>query len=310
MKELLLKTKFILTEGAIVERLKAEFHLKMNPGVNHALMIYQQPAVLKKLYRQYIETAQRFDLPVMIMTPTRRVHVESARQTGFACGKLIEDSCNFLLQVKNSHGSYSHKLLVGGLLGCKSDAYSGERVLNSDEAYYFHKQQADIFGRQKLDFLFAGIMPELQEVIGMARALNETGIPYFISFMIRKNGCLLDGTSIAKAIQTVDKSVSTKPVGYMANCIHPSNLLKALQHPVNKNSPLLKRFIGIQANASAQSPEELNGCIIAEKGDFDEMVSQMVHLRQHYGLKIFGGCCGTNDVFIEKLATGLIKYIQ
>ena len=35
----------------------------------------------------------------------------------------------------------------------------------------------------------------------MALAMSETNIPYIISFMLRKDGCLIDGTPIYKAIE-------------------------------------------------------------------------------------------------------------
>lgn len=44
-----------------------------------------------------------------------------------------------------------------------------------------------------------------------------------------------------------------------------------------------------------------------QKGDFDKMVTEMVYLHKHFKFKIFGGCCGTNDVFLEKLSRNLIK---
>lgn len=50
------------------------------------------------------------------------------------------------------------------------------------------------------------------------------------------------------------------------------------------------------------SPEELNNCNILQQGDFKTMTEEMCYLQQHFDFKIFGGCCGTNDEFIEMLA--------
>ena len=71
-------------------------------------------------------------------------------------------------------------------------------------------------------------------------------------------GHLLDGTPISEAIIIIDNTVRPRPIWYMANCVHPSNLKQALNQPFNKNSPNLSRFIGLQANASSLSPEELD----------------------------------------------------
>ncbi|NJO91665.1 MAG: hypothetical protein HC831_23905 [Chloroflexia bacterium] len=58
----------------------------------------------------------------------------------------------------------------------------------------------------------AGIMPEINEAIGLAKAMAETQLPYVISFMIRKDGRLLDGTLLFEAIEIIDKQVHPAPV--------------------------------------------------------------------------------------------------
>ena len=45
----------------------------------------------------------------------------------------------------------------------------------------------------------------------------------------------------------------------MTNCVHPTVLMQALLAPENAQSPALARFLGIQANTSPLSPEELDG---------------------------------------------------
>ncbi|MDF1548035.1 MAG: homocysteine S-methyltransferase family protein [Bacteroidales bacterium] len=301
-----MESKIILTEGALVERLKAEFGAKMDNFINHAGLIYTKPEILEMLYRQYINIAKKHQLPVMIMTPTRRVNFESLRESSFRDKNIIADTCLFLNSIKESYKEFSQNILIGGLMGCKGDAYSGKKVLSTEDSYIFHKQQAIQFQNNNTDYLFAGIMPEINETIGMAKAMAETKIPFIISFMIRKNGCLMDGTPLSKAIQLIDEQVYPNPVCYMANCIHPTNLLEALSNPKNKESAQLKRFCGIQANASILSPEELNNCEILHQNDFKVMVDEMYHLKQQFGLKIFGGCCGTNDEFLEILTKTML----
>jgi len=299
------ESKVILTEGAIVERLKSEFHAEMDGSINHAGLIYTKPEILELLYRQYITIGQQHQLPIMVMTPTRKVNFESMNQSPFRNKEIIADSCAFLNKIKESYGEYSPSILIGGLLGCKGDAYSGEKVLGIEASYTFHQQQTVQFQKEKIDFLFAGIMPEINEAIGMARAMAETNIPYIISFMLKKDGCLIDGTPLSEAIKIIDDQVEPKPIVYMANCIHPTNLIEALNNDKNKNSTLLNRFSGIQANASMLSPEELNHCNILQQGDFKMMTEEMCFLQHHFDFKIFGGCCGTNDEFIEMIARKL-----
>ncbi len=296
-------SRIILTEGAIVERLKNEFNVMLDPFVNHAGLLYDFPHALTDIYKEYIEIACRYHLPIMLMTPTRKVNSETHQQSAFRDRPLISDSCNFLKDIKNQYSDYfSPNIFVGGLLGCKGDAYSSEGALDTVAAYKFHKNQVDEFRKKGVDFLFAGIMPALSEAIGLAQAMAESRIPYIISFMIRKDGCLLDGISIAEAIRTIDKSVNPQPLCYMSNCVHPSNLILAIECKANKHTLQMNRFLGIQANASSLTPEELNNCGMLQQENFDKMAEQMLYLVKRHHFKILGGCCGTNGVFIEALA--------
>lgn len=300
-------SKILLTEAAIVERLKTEYHAEIDEHINHAGLIYTHPEILEDLYRQYIDIAKKYHVPVMLMTPTRRVNYESIKKSKFGNKNILSDSCSLLNKIKDSYNAYSKHILIGGLLGCKGDAYSSEKVMSIEESYEFHKHQTIQFQGEKLDYLFAGIMPEVNEAIGMAKAMAETSIPYIISFMIRKDGCLMDGTLLSDAIKYIDIQVSPKPLCFMTNCIHPTNLIAALTNKKNKNSPYLKRFKGIQANASVLSPEELNNCSILQRDDFNTMIDEMYFLQNHFNLKIFGGCCGTNDLFLDSLARKITK---
>ena len=70
---------YILTEGAIVERLRHEFHIPLDEHLVHAALIYDDAHrdTLAGLYKQYIDIAASHDLPLMLMTPTHRANVEN-----------------------------------------------------------------------------------------------------------------------------------------------------------------------------------------------------------------------------------------
>jgi S-methylmethionine-dependent homocysteine/selenocysteine methylase len=297
----------ILTEGAFVERLKVELDVVLDKHINHSGLIYSNPDILTKLYKQYIDIGRKYNIPIMITTPTRRVNKESVMKSDFFNKDIIPDTISFLAEVKQCYGDYSPNIMLGGLLGCKGDAYSGAKIMNFEESYDFHRQQTLQFENDNINFLFAGIMPEITEAIGMAQAMADTGKPYIISFMLRKNGCLLDGTPLVKAMEIIDKKVTRKPICYATNCIHPTNLLQSLNCNVNRNHPILDRFKGIQANASLLCPEELNNCNSVEQDDFSNIIDDMIILHKQHGIKILGGCCGTDDRFIDEMAERIVR---
>ncbi len=298
-------SRIIITEGSLAERLKSEFRAELDKSINHSGLIYTNPSLLKHIYQQYLDIGKKYDLPILITTPTRNVNQDTIAKSKFKGKNILADSISFLKDIRKNYSNYSSKIFIGGMLGCKGDAYSGTNHLNTIEAYNFHKLQTLELKSQSPDFLLGTLMPEIREAVGMAKTMAETNIPYIISFMIRKDGRLLDKTSISDAIRIIDHEVVPKPVCYITNCIHPTNLISALTSDLNKNQPELQRLVGLQANASTLSPEELDNCTITHQNDFNIMIDEMNTLYNKFNFKIFGGCCGTNDIFIEKLSKKL-----
>jgi len=301
-------SEIIITEGSLAERLKSEYKTELDDFVNHSGLIYSNPSLIKNVYQQYLDIGKKYDLPILITTPTRNVNKTSVAKSKFKGKNIHSDSISFLKEIRNNYGDYSSKIFIGGMIGCKGDAYSGTNHLNTSDAYNFHKMQASEIASQKPDFILGTLMPEINETIGMAKAIAETGIPYIISFMIRKDGMLLDKTPLFEAIRIIDQEVNPKPLCYITNCIHPTNLLSAINCDLNKNQPEIQRLAGLQANASILSPEELDKCTITQQNDFEKIIDEIKVLHEVFNLKILGGCCGTNDIFIEKLSKNLKKY--
>lgn len=299
------KSSVILMEGAIGERLKREYNIKFDDMVAMAGLVYNDDSrqAMENIFKEYVKIAEKYRLPFIATTPTRRANKDRVKQSDFN-EKIIEDNVKFLNQIKLNAKT---NMYVGGLMGCKGDAYKATEVLSIEEAKEFHHWQADLFKNAGADFLFAGIMPALTEAIGMAKAMESTGLPYIISFMIRDNGKLIDGTTINNAIRNIDNKTVKKPIGYMTNCVHPTVLAKALSFPFNKTELLKERFCGIQANTSPLSPEELDNCCDLKLTDGISLANDMMKLSRYFIPKIFGGCCGTDKVYIEELAKRLKK---
>lgn len=87
----------------------------------------------------------------------------------------------------------------------------------------------------------------------------------------------------------------------MSNCVHPNVILNALNQSFNKNELVKNRFIGLQANASSFEVEELDNSKELKSTSPEELASKMKILYDR-GFKIFGGCCGTNQAHLERIA--------
>lgn len=293
----------ILMEGALGERLKREYNIKFDDKVAMAGLVYEENSrqAMKNIFEEYVKIAEKYNLPFIATTPTRRANKERVLESEFG-KKIIEDNVAFLKEIKNGTNI---DMFIGGLMGCKGDAYKATEILSIEDAKEFHKWQADIFKACGVDLLFAGIMPALSEAIGMAKAMESTGLPYIISFMIRDNGRLIDGTTINDAILNIDNATIQKPICYMTNCVHPTVLKKALKLEFNNTNLVKQRFRGIQANTSPLSPEELDNCSDLKSSDSIGLACDMIDLYKCFSPKIFGGCCGTDSTHIEEIARRL-----
>lgn len=297
------KHRFLLMEGALGERLKRECGLAPDPAVALAAHVYSAPGerALRALWGQYASAARECGLPFVATTPTRRVNRARLAQSPYG-EEIIPDNLRLLRRVQAEAGV---EMYAGGLMGCRGDAYAAEGALGEAEAFDFHRWAAERFARAGADFLMAGIMPALGEAIGMARAMEESGLPYLISFMIRRDGNLIDGTPIARAIAAIDGAVSRPPLFYMVNCVHPAVLLEALDQPVNQDPCARARFGGIQANTSPLPPEQLDGAKDLHCAKAEELAADMARLLPMANMKLFGGCCGTDQSHIRAIAAML-----
>jgi S-methylmethionine-dependent homocysteine/selenocysteine methylase len=85
----------------------------------------------------------------------------------------------------------------------------------------------------------------------------------------------------------------------MVNCSHPTFL-----HPEKMETPALGRLIGFDANASSKDHQDLEGSATTIRDSREDWVEEMLKLNRHHGVKILGGCCGTDDSYLRGLVAG------
>ena len=311
-QELLAASPVILGEGAVIERLRRSADIRLDEHVVNSALVYhdQGRTALETIVRQYLEIGQRYNLPLLLSTPTWRAGRDRIAAAGLAGRDLNGDNFRFLAGLRDSYGEYARKVAICGLMSCRGDAYKPSEAMTASAAAKFHTWQANALAAAGVDFLLAATLPALSEAIGLARAQASTGLPYLISFVARPEGTLLDGTPLTDAIAIIDGSVSPQPLGYMINCTHASIFRSALLHE-NSSSPLArKRVIGLLANTSALSPEELEVStqLVEEAPHIFGLSVSALHFKM--GIKVLGGCCGTDERHIECLARELSLGIQ
>lgn len=306
---LLKSSPVILGEGAVIERLRRSAGIQLDDHVVNSALIYSKEgrAALEAICGQYLEIGRSHGLPLLLSTPTWRASRERIAAAGLAGRDLNGDNFRFLDELRAGYGEYASQVAICGLMSCKGDAYKPEEALATEEARTFHAWQANALAAAGVDFLLASTLPALSEALGLAQAQAATGLDYMVSFVARPEGTLLDGTPLKEAIAAIDAQASPRPLAYLINCTHASIFRRALLHGENSSPYVRERVVGLLANTASLSPEELNeSAELVEEAP--EVFGRMVAgLHQELGMKVLGGCCGTDDRHINCLAEMLAQ---
>ena len=282
-------------EAAIVERLRRSSDIELHSTLMNAPLIYSENGVkaLKRIYQEYIDIAFKASLPILLCTPTWRANQERVKCSDYP-QSINRAAVRFMKDLRDTSAHSGIDIKIGGLLGCKNDCYQAEQGLSVSQAHAFHSWQITQLTSESPDYLIAETLPNIQEAIGIAKAMDETGLPYIISFVITRDALVMDGTTLVNAIDIIDSQTQRKPLGYMVNCAYPSFI-----RPEQQPSEIFERLIGYQANASSldhcelDNSEQLHSESVSEWGDL------MHELNKTYGVKILGGCCGTNGEHLQ-----------
>ena len=299
----------ILGEGAVIERLRRNSDFELDPHIVNSGFIYdvKKREALSKIYRQYLDIGLKYDLPLILSTPTWRASRERIEEAGYEEKDVNADNYRFLDEFRKSYGDYAAKIVICGLMSCRGNAYDQAEALTSNEAHAFHTWQANRLAESGVDFLLAATLPAFSEAAGLAKAIAATGKPYIISFLTRSEGTMLDGTPLKEVISRIDTDVDPKPIAYMSNCTHVSFFKAAMMHETNSSADVRKRVAGLLANTAALKPEELDDSKELVEEDPQAFGDSVASLHAELGMKILGGCCGTDQRHIASLAKRLAR---
>ena len=286
-----------LTDGGLETRIIYEF--KRQIGDFEAYKLLEDEAgrgILRRIYQGYAQVAVRYGLPIQLGTPTWRASRKWTKDVGSVNAAAVE----LLRAVRQQFSGV--KIILAGVIGPASDGYATDEALSADAAFAYHCDQADVLAGLDVDLLYAPTFPAFSELSGVARAMAQSGRPYALAPMLHPDGTMLDGTSLADAITRIDAEISPRPEHYMIGCLYPTHAQTALQALRTVRQPLLNRVRGLKANASPLSPGELDKLNHLAGTDVHIWVRDELTCAQEFNLSILGGCCGTDERYIDALA--------
>lgn len=295
---------FALSEGSVYERLRRHPSVQFDPYLFHAALIYNpsDAGMLEQVHREYLEVGQHYGLPMFILTDTWRANQERIQRSHYRDHAVNQDNARFLGRLRAGYGPNAAPIFIGGQIGPRGDAYAPAEALSAAEAERFHAPQLEALAAGGVDFLYAATLPALSEARGIAAAMSRLALPFVLSFVIRRDGTLLDGTPLGQAVDILDQTNPRPPTGYAVNCVHPTIFSSGLAALEKRHPSLIARFVSFQANTSPRDPEELDSLDELETEEPETLAASILAAQRQFGTRFVGGCCGTGTAHIESLA--------
>ncbi|MEP7333094.1 MAG: homocysteine S-methyltransferase family protein, partial [Terracoccus sp.] len=228
---------------------------------------------------------------LMLESPTWRANPDWGQRVGYddtALERVNRDAVIFLRELARLWSPAVSTILVSGMIGPRADGYRAEVRMSGEESGDYHRAQVQALAGA--DLVTAYTLTHAGEAIGIATAAREVGVPVAISFTVETDGRLPDGSSLANAIDAVDRHCP--PDWFLVNCAHPQHLASAF---AADGGSWRNRIGGLRVNASTRSHAELDEATELDDGDPVQLAAATNRLRPLLpNLAIVGGCCGTD----------------
>ena len=164
-------------------------------------------------------------------------------------------------------------------------------TLSFDQAYEMFREQAVLAEKAGADLVVIETMSDLLETKAAILAIKEnTSLPIFCTMTFQEDGRTFVGTDPITAVLTL-QSLGIEAVG--VNCsLGPNELLPIVDEILTyANIPVM-----VQANAGLPEMKDGQTFYPLTVDDYGSAVEKMLKS----GVRIVGGCCGTNPDFIQK----------
>ena len=256
-------------------------------------------STLRDYYADYLRIAAASGTALLLESPTWRANADWAAMLGYSATDLARANELAIVLMRDLQAQSAGEVasLVGGSIGPRYDGYSPTAHLGVTEAAAYHHPQLESFAAAGADLATAYTITHVDEACGLVKAARDVGIPIAVSFTVETDGRLPSGTTLADAITRTDDVAP--PDYYLVNCAHPSHIAAALAEP----GDWTERILGLRGNASRRSHAELDEAPELDDGDPIEFASDTRGLAARLpGIRILGGCCGTDSRHIHALA--------
>lgn len=256
-------------------------------------------------FKRYINLAKTGETGFVLDTGTWRSGPHWAQDVGTSAAdmlRLSRDAVRFAAAIRDSEETDTTPIIINGVVGPAGDGYSPDALLSPAESETTHTAQIAAMVEEGAELISAVTMTHTGEAIGIVRAAQRAKTPVVISFTVETDGHLPTGQPLSEAIAEVDAATDSAPIYYMVNCAHPDHFSHRLTE-----GDWLTRIGGVRANASRMSHAELDEAEELDDGNPEEF-GELYGKFNLPGLRVIGGCCGSDDRHVGCAARHVIPH--
>lgn len=207
-------------------------------------------------------------------------------------GKLKQDELPAIIQAAVKLARAAQPKYVAYDMGPIGQLMAPMGTLSFDQAYEMFQEQAILAEKSGADVVVVETMSDLLETKAAILAIKEnTNLPIFCTMTFQEDGRTFVGTDPVTAVLTL-QALEIDAVG--VNCsLGPNELLPIVEEILKFASiPVM-----VQANAGLPEMKDGQTYYSLTVAEYCSAVEKMLA----NGVRIVGGCCGTNPDFILKL---------
>jgi homocysteine S-methyltransferase len=264
--------------------------------------------MLRRYHERYLRLAGARGVGFVLDSATWRANPDWGALLGYTAAdlrRINHRAIAELVALREIGDSEGTPCVISGAIGPRGDAYRAGRS-SAQAARDYHRAQIAAFAETEADMVCAFTLNDVAEAAGIALAAKEAGMPCAISFTVETDGRLLTGPTLQEAIEATDAMTGGAPVYYMVNCAHPTHFSGVL----DPQAGWAHRIRGVRANASTRSHAELDDSETLDQGDPQDLGRRYRELRRALpGLRIYGGCCGTDHRHVAAICEACLPAV-
>ena len=281
----LLKNEYVILDGAMGTMLQAA---GMKMGETPEVLSITNPQLLTDIHSQYIKAGSQ-----VVYANTFGANAYKLEGCGYSLEDIVEASIANARRASDENplpdGS---RALVALDIGPIGQLMEPTGTLSFEEAYEMYAQI--VKAGKSADLIVFETMTDLLEVkAGVLAAKENSDLPVMVTMTFEMNNRTFTGVSVPSM------AITLSGLGVDALGVNCSLGPKELEPVMKTLSEWTKLPIVLKPNAGLPDPKT-NMYNLSPK-DFAESVKELLV----YGIKAFGGCCGTNPDFIRELSSML-----